>query len=418
MRPNRTDRRRHGTGSILEKNGRYYGQWRVNGKVVKRSLGAIRQPGSREGLTKTQAEARLREVMAEVVDVPVTARVTVQEGGDALVARVRRLGRKKSTVEGYESFVRVHLAPYFGDKPLARIKPKDIETYITTKQDEGCAVKSIKNHVGVLHGIFEVAIRERWATSNPCKLVDKPREVDQDDADIRFLDGEELEALLRAVPNDDLGRMERVLYLAGAMTGMRQGELLALRWREVDWLAHRVRVRRNYVRGEYGTPKSKRSSRSVPLADRLATELEALSKSTAFAAADDLVFGHPHTGKPYDRSKLLKRFKAAVKAAGLTRFVTTAIDEDGEEVEKVTARFHDLRHTFGTRMAAASVPMRTLQEWMGHKDFKTTLIYSDYMPGANEADVVNAAFGGINEGIKPSESRPNSDALEPGQLAA
>ena len=55
-------------------------------------------------------------------------------------------------------------------------------------------------------------------------------------------------------------------------------------------------------------------------------------------------------------------------------------------------RFHDLRHTFGTRMAAAGVPMRTLQEWMGHRDFKTTLIYADYLPGAREADLLDAAF--------------------------
>ena len=76
-----------------------------------------------------------------------------------------------------------------------------------------------------------------------------------------------------------------------------------------------------------------------------------------------------------DRSLLLKRFKAALKRAGVRE-----------------VRFHDLRHTFGTRMAAAGVPMRMLQEWMGHRDFKTTLIYADYSPAANEADLVNAAF--------------------------
>jgi integrase len=62
--------------------------------------------------------------------------------------------------------------------------------------------------------------------------------------------------LLCAVPSDDLGRVERPMYLAAAMTGMRQGELLGLRWRDVDWSARRVRVRRSYVRGEFGPPKS------------------------------------------------------------------------------------------------------------------------------------------------------------------
>jgi site-specific recombinase XerD len=78
-------------------------------------------------------------------------------------------------------------------------------------------------------------------------------------------------------------------------------------------------------------------------------------------------------------------------------------------------RFHDLRHTFGTRMAAAGVPMRTLQEWMGHRDFKTTLIYADYAPSEREADLVEAAFAGAgtNPVTNLSASQDNSDQLEP-----
>jgi integrase len=121
--------------------------------------------------------------------------------------------------------------------------------------------------------------------------------------------------------------------------------------------------------------KSKRSSRSVPLADRVAGELDLLHRETPWRADDDLVFAHPLTGKPIDRSKLLKRFKAALRAG---------------EVREV--RFHDLRHTFGTHIAAQGVPMRVLQEMMGHRDFKTTLIYADYAPGAREAEWVEAAF--------------------------
>ena len=92
---------------------------------------------------------------------------------------------------------------------------------------------------------------------------------------IRFLDAEDVEALLRAVPDGPYGRVQRVLYLAAVMTGMRQGELLALRWQDVDWSAQRVRVNRNYVNGQFGTPKSRRG-RSVPLADRLGGELDQL----------------------------------------------------------------------------------------------------------------------------------------------
>jgi integrase len=169
--------------------------------------------------------------------------------------------------------------------------------------------------------------------------------------------------------------VDRALILNAAMTGGRQGELLALRRRDVDWLVQKARIRRNYVRGAMGKPKSKRSSRAVPLALRAAGALDELHRRSAYQGDDDLVFGHPHTGKPLDRSRVLKRLKRYCRLAGIR-----------------VQRFHDLRHTFGTQMAAAGVPMRTLQEWMGHADIKTTQIYADYAPAANEAAIVEAAF--------------------------
>ena len=96
---------------------------------------------------------------------------------------------------------------------------------------------------------------------------------------------------------------------------------------------------------------------------------------SAYQDDDALVFCHPHTGGPLDHSKVLKRFKTALDSAGVRRL-----------------RFHDLRHTFGTQMAAAGVPMRTLQEWLGHRDIKTTMIYADYQPSDQERELVERAF--------------------------
>src|SRR5450755_3406515 len=89
----------------------------------------------------------------------------------------------------------------------------------------------------------------------------------------------------------------------------------------------------------------------------------------------DLVFCHPETGKPLDRSKLVRRFKQAL---------------DRADIHRIT--FHELRQTFGTRMAASGTPMRTLQHWMGHTDSKTTQIYAHYQPSDQEADAVDQAF--------------------------
>jgi integrase len=173
--------------------------------------------------------------------------------------------------------------------------------------------------------------------------------------------------------------MEAVLYLVAATSGMRRGELVALRWRDVDWAAGLIRVRRSYGDGEFGPPKSRRSSRAVPMADRAAAELDAHFRRSRFQAEDDLVFCHPLLGSVYDPSKLRSRFAAAAGRAGLR-----------------PVRFHDLRHTFGTQMAAAGAPLRAIQEWMGHADYRTTSIYADYAPdpsgGARYAAI---AFGGL-----------------------
>jgi integrase len=114
----------------------------------------------------------------------------------------------------------------------------------------------------------------------------------------------------------------------------------------------------------------------VPLADDVSHALAQLFKQSHWKSEEDLVFAHPVTGGVLAKSNISRRMRVALKAAGLNE----------------THRFHDLRHTFGTRAAAAGVPMRTLLEWMGHADHTTTLIYADYSPGAHEADMIARAF--------------------------
>jgi integrase len=274
--------------------------------------------------------------------------------------------------------LRIHLGPFFAGRSLDSITPEDLEAFIAAKAQGGSSAKTIRNALGFLHSIYEYGQRRGWARSNPCKLVDKPR--DQVRTDIRFLTLEEVDALVTAEEeaNDLLSSVLALMYRTAAMTGLRQGELIALRWRDVDWPASKIRVRQSYVRGEITTPKSVRGSRSVPLADDLAGALARHQQGTSRAGDDELVFGHPATGRPLDRSKVRKRFKSALRRC---------------EVREV--RFHDLRHSFGTRMAAVGVPMRTLQEWMGHRDFKTTLIYADYQPCEAERGWVERAFARV-----------------------
>jgi integrase len=131
------------------------------------------------------------------------------------------------------------------------------------------------------------------------------------------------------------------------------------------------------------------------MADRLAGELELHFQRSRFQADGDLVFAHPVTGHVLDASKLRKRFYRALKRAELHRLT-----------------FHELRHTFGTQMAAAGAPLRAIQEWMGHADASTTEIYAHYAPDPTHgAAFAQKAFGDRGEspvGASDAPSRPEA----------
>jgi integrase len=131
-------------------------------------------------------------------------------------------------------------------------------------------------------------------------------------------------------------------------------------------------VRGSYSAGHLTTPKSGKV-RAVPLAPDVATALATLGRRDLMTGDDDLVFIGP-TGSYVDGSALRRRYKKALAAAGLRPL-----------------RFHDLRHTFGTRMIATA-DIRRVQEWMGHADIQTTMRYLHYAPRAEDAALVAKAF--------------------------
>jgi integrase len=247
-----------GTGSLLRHRHRsgaetWYGKWRIDGRQVMRVLGPARYVDGSAGLTAMEAEATLRAAIEATKMVqPASDVVNLADAGRRYITNRELLGVKAGTLSDYESYLRVHLVPFFGERCLDEIDVDAVESFIATKRAEGKAIKSIRNYLGLLGAIFALALKRGWCTANPIALIDKPR--DQHDHDIRYLNGGELEDLLRATPDTELGRLERALYLTAAMTGLRRGELLALRWQDVDFDAGVIRVRRTYSRGEFGTP--------------------------------------------------------------------------------------------------------------------------------------------------------------------
>jgi len=182
----------------------------VRGRIIKRSLGPVREPGTRAGLTRTHAATRLRELMleADAAPPPVTERMTLAEAGDRRIKQLARVGRKPdATLANYESEIRVHFTPHFGDKPVDEITTDDVEDFIDACLDEDerldrglgpLSVKSVRNLYVHLTGIFEFAVSKGWCHHNPCRAVDKPASPEDDDQEIHFLDQIELDALLGA----------------------------------------------------------------------------------------------------------------------------------------------------------------------------------------------------------------------------
>jgi len=372
-----TSRRAYGTGTLRIVGESWLASWYgPDGRRVQRKIGAVRSPGRADGLTKAQAERAVRRMRE--IDAPRAARsgehVTMERAGQELCQRLELKGRKKSHRLTVASDLRNHIAPFFAGKTIDRIRPEDIERYIAAKR-RTLAIKTIRNHINTMHSVFDVGMRKGWCQSNPVKLAARPT-LKKTETRIQFLDQVELEQLLGAAyPDDAIGRIEPTLYLTAAMSGLRQGELLGLRWRDVDVAARKLRVVAPFVRGEFGDPKSSGSGRSVPMAERVAVALQELREQVVLRARPRPRLLHPETGRPLDRSKLVRRFKQALERA---------------DVHRIT--FHELRHTFGTRMAAAGTPMRTLQHWMGHADIKTTQVYAHYQPSDQEADAVDRAF--------------------------
>lgn len=371
-------RRPRGAGTVFAKGASWYGQFRLPGRErpVKRSLGPIAT------MTEEQANRRALQVAAELgAAPPATERHTIDSIAPAFLDHVEHVRlRQRSTVIDYELTFRLHLVPYFAGKKLDRITPEDVTAYMRAKH-RVLAPKTVANHLALLGGLFRFAIRRGAATRNPVELIDRPRQAGPD-ADVKFFTVEEVEKLLRSLPSGEFRATDSALILAGAMLGLRQGELVALRWRDIDWPASVVRVRRKYAHGEFSLPKSRRSSRAVPMADRVAGVLDAHHRASAWQGDDDLVFGHPVIGSVLDVSALRKRYKAGVDAAGLRRLP-----------------MHSLRHTYGTAMAAAGAPLRSLMEWMGHSNIQTTLIYADYLHDAGQGAALAArAFAGASSG--------------------
>jgi integrase len=338
--------------------------FRANGRQVWRSFADDDYGG--EKWSREAAELWLAQSNAKRIQGGFRAPVNASLG-DALdewlryVEQERRV--KPSTRREYGSAVEAHLRPAFGHLRLRDLTPAHVEEWKARLLASGLSPRTVNKLLTNLHGVLERARRRYALGSNP--VDDVERLPERYNGDLAFYSPEEVMALVRAADSD----RDAAIFLTASFTGLRRGELVALRWRDVDFEAEAIRVRASFTHGELTTPKWGKV-RSVPMVPEVAGALARLAPNPG---DDELVFPGER-GEYLDGSALRRRYDAALERAHLRRL-----------------RFHDLRHTFGS-LAINRASIVEVQEWMGHADIETTKRYLHYKSRGDAARSLAPAF--------------------------
>jgi integrase len=295
---------------------------------------------------------------------------------------------RPSTFRRYRELLTIHAVPVLGKAPLARLTPTQVESLYAALLEYGLAPATVRQLHAILHHVLKDALRKGIVQRNVCDLVTTPRVPRHE---IRPLTPEEADKVLRAA----VGVRLEALYVLALTTGMRQGELLGLRWRDVDLEAEvlSVRVTLQKVAGRYtlAEPKTTRGRRRIPLvpeavaalrAHRARQSEERLRVGQAWRGLD-LVFCD-ETGEPLNGISVLRySFYPLLKRAG---------------VEKV--RFHDLRHTTATLLLREGVHPKIVAELLGHATISITLdTYSHVLP-----DMMRRATAAMSRALYPRQA--------------
>lgn len=291
--------------------------------------------------------------------------VTVRAAADAYVAGMRdgtirsREGDpfKPWTIRSYEKALRLRVLPDLGDRRLSDVRRTDVQDLADRLLAEGHSPATIQLTVASLRAVCRRAVKRSQLAINPCDGVEMPAVRNGRD---RIASPEEASKLLAALPEE-----ERPLWTTAFYSGLRRGELIALRWTDVDLKANVIRVERAWdpIEGPIA-PKTSKGRRTVPIADVLREHLVA---HRLRSGGRGLAFGNGD--RPLRSDAAQARADAAWKEADLPRIT-----------------LHECRHTFASLMIAAGVNAKSLSEYMGHSGIAITMDrYGHLMPG-NEAE--------------------------------
>jgi integrase len=281
---------------------------------------------------------------------------------------------RHTTFERYEQIVRTHIRPALGSVKLKNVTPAHVRGLYRNKLESRLSPRTVQYVHVTLHKSLKQAVSDGLIPRNATEAV-KPPQVRREE--IRPLTPEQVKMLLDAASGDRL----EALYVLAVHTGLRQGELLGLKWDDIDLEAGTLQVRRALITARGGprlaAPKTKGSRRRVSLTGaaaealkgHLERQLEEIDRAGSLWQENGLVFAS-ETGAPLDRRAVTsRRFKPLLKRAGLPHF-----------------RFHDLRHTCATLLLTKNVNPKVVSEMLGHSSIAITLdTYSHVLPNMQDS---------------------------------
>lgn len=303
---------------------------------------------------------------------PMNVNTTVQEYIEQWLEDIHKPTVKLSTYNHYKILLRLYIVPGLGYIKLQSLTPQQVQTFYSKKLNEGLSPKSINNIHGLLHRALSNAVKWNIVPRNVCDAVTPPRLRRKEKT---VLTPEQARTLLQTIKNH---RMEALLTLA-LVTGMRCGELLGLRWQDINLTNCSLQVKRtvSYVKGHgriESEPKTEKSRRQImlplfvveTLIRHKALQDEQRGKTEKWAEKD-LVFTNAE-GNYIGVTTIREAFNRVLKEAGLPHI-----------------RFHDLRHSAATILLSRGTHPKVVQEILGHSQISMTLdVYSHVLPSMQE----------------------------------
>jgi integrase len=354
-------------GSIVKRpSGNYAIVYYVDGKQKWETIGPSRREAER-ALTARKREVDMgtwREPSSEAL--ASYAERWLAHRDPARVGSGRRTRLSPSTFEGYRLSLRRHVLPRLGARALSSLRTEDIDRLIAELEAHGKAPGTVRNVIVPLRKLLADAVRQGLIVANPAARADLPPAQDFAGKEIPPEHTDAIRQALVELASFDPLRCEPDLFFVCLFdvalgTGLRLGELRALRWRDIDRQRRLIRVERSYSRQELRRPKSESGIRSVPLFPSVGAafrELAARAVERGRYAPEELVFASTR-GTPVQPSNFRQRvWDPALRLAGL----------DGERY-----RFHDLRHTCVSRLVAAGADVKLVQAVAGHANPLITL---------------------------------------------